>query len=224
MAVGCVEPGVCELVEKPFGEPCSDGDPCTTTDRCVSGICTGVLPPLDSDCDGFSDTIESSIGCDPDDFFVVPTHGVYYSGSRALASAAEAMLSWYSPRQRDVWIDTDPACDPVGSCGENGFCDAGKVADPCNTDEDCAQPPSTCRLVLNFGNIGDMRYHFVKLRKDLIEQRFPIIPGCALKVDLEIPEFKRRLPLRFLAEGFVDGRFRKDRDAIRFRKPRPPRR
>jgi hypothetical protein len=217
----CVEPtGLCELFPEPFGTPCSDGDECTTADRCVSGICTGFLPPHDADCDGFANPIEEMVTCDPNDFYVIPTQATYFGGSRRLKTAAEAMMTWFSPRDRHVYLDSDPACDSAGLCGANGFCERGGIGDPCTIDADCSLPPSTCRMVVNFGNVADMTYRLAKLKAQLVDHLFPISPGCTLKVDLALPDFKRskRMPLRLVIMGTTDGRLRRDRDAFIFHK------
>jgi hypothetical protein len=219
--VGCVEPGgTCGFVPKAFGTPCSDGDYCTTADRCVNGVCTGIVPPVDADCDAYADPIEEVVLCDLNDFYEVPTLPIYFSGSRRLNTAAETMVTWYSPRQKVVYVETDPACDEAGLCGAHGFCERGGIGDPCTVNEDCSLPSNTCRLVLNFGNIPDMTYRIVKLRGDFVHDLFPIRPGCALKVDLELPEWgkRKRVPFRMVVLGTVDGRLRRDRDVIVFKR------
>jgi cysteine-rich repeat protein len=216
----CVEPsGACELVPEPFGTQCSDGDTCTAGDRCVDGACTGIIPPLDRDCDGFADSIEEAAGCDADDFYVIPTMAIRYSGSRLLKNAAEGMVTWFCPEQRKVHRETDPACDVAGRCAANGFCDRGRVMDPCTVDADCSLPENTCRTVANFGNVADMSYRFVRRRRDDVEHLFPIRAGCALKVDLVIPDpgwRQYRVPLRVIITGTTDKRLRRDRDVILF--------
>jgi hypothetical protein len=203
---------------------------CSTADRCVSGICTGFLPPHDRDCDGYADSIEEAVGCDPNDFYVIPTQAIHFSGSRKLKTPAEAMVTWMSPRNKDVWVDSDPACDTAGLCGTNGFCERGQVGDPCTVDEDCSLPTQTCRLVVNFGSVGGMDYRtatrkgavrrIVKLRREFVDHLFPIRPACAVKVDLPLPDFGRKpkIPLRMVILGNMDGRTRRDRDTIIFRK------
>ncbi len=211
--------GTCVPAPKPHGTACSDADRCTQADRCVSGVCTGVRPPQDTDCDGYADTIEEAAGCDPDDFNVIPTLATYYAGSRLQIKPGEAMITWHSPRQRDVSILSDPACDRHGLCGSYGFCERGRVADPCTTNADCALDDGTCRFVLNFGNVSDMDYRHVRIRSQDMTSLFPIYPGCAVKTEVPIPTFLRKTALRVVIQGTSGGRLRKDRDVIRFLKP-----
>jgi hypothetical protein len=228
----CAEPGgICENVPKPFATPCNDGSDCTAADRCVSGVCTGISPPYDDDCDGYATFIEERAGCDANDSRVIPTQPTYYAGSRRLCAgfrpcrfpfvvinpattAREALITWFSPRQRDVWIDSDPACDTTGSCGANGFCARGRVADPCTSDADCALPASTCRLVLNYANASELVYLAGRLRLQDVRPMFPIAPACALKVDMTLPEFSTKAPLRLKVAASRG----KDKELIRFRK------
>lgn len=57
--------GECELVNYPNGRDCDDGDPCTSTDACQAGVCTGGgatdCSSLDGPCsEGFC---EAGVGC-----------------------------------------------------------------------------------------------------------------------------------------------------------------
>jgi hypothetical protein len=207
--------GICVQAPKPLGTPCSDADQCTQADRCVSGVCTGVRPPEDTDCDGYADTIEEAAGCDPDDFNVIPTLATHYAGSRLQLKPGEAMVSWHSPRGRDVSLRSNAACDTRGRCGFGGFCERGRVADPCTVDADCALDENVCRFVMNFGNVPDMSYVYVRIRSQDLASFFPIYPGCAVKADVPIPSFLRKTALRLVIQGTTAGRPRKDRDVIR---------
>jgi hypothetical protein len=83
----------CESFRAPNGEPCDDGNPCTTGDMYIGGLCGG--RPLD--CSRFANTCNNAV-CDPD--------------------TGECVLV---PRPRRVCDDDNPDtagdhCDQTGEC------------------------------------------------------------------------------------------------------------
>ena len=151
----------------------------------------------------------------------VLTQPIYVTGSNRplIRRPQEAMMTWYSPRDKHVWVAGDAACDTAGLCGPDGFCERGAVGDPCGIDLDCAMPANTCRMVLNYGNVPDLSFRLVKLRRDFVEELFPIYPACALKTDVQLDfSKKRRARIRLKIQGTTDGRLRRDNDVFVFHK------
>ena len=58
----------------------------------------------------------------------------------------------------------DAACDMVGECTA-ARCTRGKIRDVCTTAGDCAQPPDTCRTIVNWGFILDLSLDWARIRR-----------------------------------------------------------
>ncbi len=226
-AVTCIEPmGLCVPTPKPDGVLCSDGALCTVDDTCQSGVCTPG-PGGDADSDGDCDAAEAACGCngsDASEVCMLPNRLVGLPGS----GAGEVLLNWYSPTVRKVPIASDPSCATAGACTA-GRCTSGKVYDLCTTNADCNQPAETCRVIVNYADTTDNALLFARFGKTNVSgfvagtpsPTSPILvaAGCSKKVDVSIPATPvRSNNLRLKAQGTIDGKLRRDLDAIQFRR------
>lgn len=103
--------GACELVPKPEGTACEDGDACTGDDRCFLGVCTGgyALPDEEACDDGDSCT---SIG-------------------RCRSGRCEGQI----PLQDGLACDDGNDCTAIGVCS-NGTCEGDDpIADGASCDD-----------------------------------------------------------------------------------------
>jgi hypothetical protein len=226
----CVEPTGCVVTPRIDGFGCEDNDVCTTHDICMGGVCVGT-DGGDSDGDGFCDAQEVQAQCNPNDPAEIPAQPNVYSGGRG-NSGGEILLTFRAPADRDVSVATNAICTTAGQCDlASGLCASGKVADTCTLDSDCDQPPSTCRIVANFGGVPDLGLQLPGDRKsgfevglkvagipliDLTPDFLPVTPGCTRKVDVTLPGQFKRATMRFRIRGTTAGRRRTDRDRIRF--------
>lgn len=210
----CLEPtGTCE--PKANGVLCQDGTECTVGDTCQAGVCTPG-PGGDADSDGDCDAEEAECGCNPNDgseVCVLPNRLVGLAGSRA----GEVLLNWHTPTVRRVPVATDPSCQQSGVCTA-GRCTAGQIADLCSVNSDCDLPADSCRVIVNYGDTGDLTVDFAKVgRTDHTALFQPASPGCSRKIDLPLDPSRLTNRLRAKATGTIDTRVRKDRDTITYR-------
>jgi von Willebrand factor type A domain-containing protein len=208
----CDGAGTCDTNLLPNGTPCDDGDTCTENDRCdTGGVCTGQGGP-DSDGDGECDRKEQECGCnafDAREGCLLPNR----LGGPPLNRAGEVLVTFYSPKLSKLKVPTDEACDPVGLCSDDGRCVRGKIRDVCTTNADCAEPPDTCRFIVNWAGISDLQLDFARVDATTLPDFLPVTPGCSRRVD--VPVRPTRSTFRLKAEGTLDGRHRKDRDVVR---------
>lgn len=226
----CEEPsGTCGAGPKIDGFSCDDGDRCTLNDQCVGGICTPGAG-ADTDHDGYCDAEEASAGCSATDPAEIPPQANAYSGGGKPFSAGEILLTYHWPRffikphTRRVFVSTDPSCATSGICDSTtNFCTSGKVDDHCAVDSDCNQPPSTCRLVINYGDAPDLNLVIGLLKKpheaatNILSNFLPATPGCSRKVDLTFPSSFQKARVRLKAFGTLGGKLRRDRDRITYK-------
>jgi hypothetical protein len=105
--------GGCVLDPVPDGAVCEDGDPATSADQCVAGVCTGTVPPepeLPPECDdvfGSPHSVTLARGADP-----ATTMTVSWS---APANPDGAILRLRRHRTRS-WIKHDPVVLSVSGC------------------------------------------------------------------------------------------------------------
>jgi hypothetical protein len=215
--------GVCSNPNKPDGQACNDGDICTQIDQCVAGVCTGSATGADTDGDGYCDLFENQQGCDPTDPQEIPPQAPTYGGS---GSGRPKILATYSgPSGSRVDVATDPSCATAGVCGPpplgfvKGFCKAGRIADPCTTNADCNLPSNTCRLVVNYAAVSDLKLDYVFLNRpdNPVAGFTPLHPGCSRKVNITLDPARRTNRLSLKAEGTVFGRHGKSRERFSYR-------
>ncbi|RLB58495.1 MAG: hypothetical protein DRI34_04625, partial [Deltaproteobacteria bacterium] len=115
--------GVCSNPSKPDGTSCDDGNNCSSTDTCQSGICTAGATDKDSDGDSYLDgACPGGDDCDDGAPLVNPgaTEGPY----------GDATCSDSADNDCDTAIDmADTDCM---QCLDNGDCDDGNV---CTNDQ-----------------------------------------------------------------------------------------
>lgn len=219
----CTEPtGTCATTPVIDGFGCDDGDHCSGLDICRNGECVGT-DGQDSDDDGYCDTDEVQADCDPHDARLIPAQPSTYSGG-ANNTPGEILMTYYSPMRVQVLPSSDVSCAVSGLCNATThFCQSGKIDDPCADDDDCDQPPLTCRIVINYAAVADLMLTdaTLKLRgkpiQSLMSQFTPATPGCSRKVDITLPAGFRRATVRLKAGGTTSNRNRRDRDRIRYR-------
>src|SRR5207253_2194876 len=69
----CTEPaGACMPIPKINGFACEDGNPCTSGDKCRTGVCIPGTDSGDSDGDGYCDAQEVAAECNPEDPQEIP--------------------------------------------------------------------------------------------------------------------------------------------------------
>jgi hypothetical protein len=205
--------GAC--VAGPFLD-CDDSNPCTE-DSCDRSIGCAHLDRVsqDGDGDGFDDAVEASTGCSPNDLTEIPSQGVAFAGASP-GGVGEILLTYAAPRSANVAVADDPSCASAGVCGLNGFCEAGRMADPCHTNDDCNQAEDTCRLVVNSANLADLAIASVVLNGEPFAGFSLPTPGCSRKVNVHVVHGAvNRLKLR--AAGTVNGARRSDFDAFIYR-------
>ncbi|MBT9555653.1 MAG: hypothetical protein IV100_06465 [Myxococcales bacterium] len=128
--------GVCEQVAVPAGVGCTDGNPCTTSDTCVLGECTGASAECDDDnpctddgCGEFGCAFTAKVGpCDDGDDC---TEGDMCSGGTC------------SPGVNDCGCVNDNDCPSVDPCVGSYICETGVSSGcklipkaPCDTTGD----------------------------------------------------------------------------------------
>jgi hypothetical protein len=210
----CQEPsGTCVATPKADFVICDDGDDCTLGDTCQSGVCAGG-PGDDTDGDGDCDDREVECNCNPNDAQEVchlPNRLIGGIGS----GPGEVLIEYHSPTTRRLEVPTDDACATAGQC-VNERCATGKVRDVCTVDADCNQPPLTCRVIVNWGDVPDLVLQFVRVGFDDVPGFTPTTRGCSRKVDVTIDSERTATRFKFRASGTVGGRPRRDREALRF--------
>jgi hypothetical protein len=194
---------------------CSDGQECTVSDTCQGGVCTPGAGG-DADNDGDCDAEEATCGCNAADgaeICALPNRLVGFAGS----GGGEVLLNWHTPTARRVTVATDPSCQQSGTCSA-GRCSAGQINDVCATNSDCDLPANTCRMIVNYADVGDLSFVFAKVnRTDETALFTPATPGCSRKVDVPLDTTRASNRVRTKAEGTIDGRLRRDRDTIVYR-------
>ena len=215
-SVTCQEPsGTCVATPKPNDTICNDAVPCTIGDPCQGGVCTGG-PGADTDNDGDCDATEATCGCNANDgneVCVLPNRLVGRGGNLA----GEVIMNWHTPTVSKIPVATDPSCASLGECTA-GRCTKGSIYDLCTTDADCDLPPDTCRAIINWVETADLSLTFARIRTTAVSGFTPVTPGCSRKVNISIDPNRRNTTLRLLATGTVDGRLRRDRDTLRYRR------
>jgi cysteine-rich repeat protein len=198
------------------GYACDDGVVCSTGDVCAAGVCAGTTG-ADTDADGYCDAEETARGCDPNDGGEIPPQSATFAGV-PLNGQGSFLATYLVPTTHKVAKATDPSCAVTGVCGANGFCTAGKVADPCLTASDCDQPANSCRVVINYALVPDLaaRKAFV-INKTAVPAFEPIAPGCSRKVDVTLDPARKSNVLKVNVQGTVSGRVRRDADTFKYR-------
>jgi cysteine-rich repeat protein len=197
------------------GLACDDGDFCTQRDACVNGFCHGVM--ADADGDGYCDLQETQAGCNPNDPAEIPPQSVTFGGLPSEHTiGANGLITFNAPggstHRATITTSSDPSCAMTGACGQR-FCTTGRVGDPCTTNAECNQPANSCRVVVNYGNVGDLALTDVRFgRTEILADFLPATPGCARKVDLTLDPAFFRQRLRLRATGTLGGAVRRDRD------------
>ena len=194
--------------------PDTDGDGLTDGEE-IHG-CTDPKNP-DTDGDGYGDGVEVlTAHCNACDGSEIPLQPTIFQGSRGGgAIPPKELMTYAAPAKHTVRTSVDLTCAPDGLCAA-GFCIVGKIADACSNDGDCDQPPTTCRVVINFRpdatNLTLLKSEYNKAT--LTNVLSP--PGCSRKLDLPIDPGVNRNKLRLLATGTVAGRTRRDNDTFGF--------
>jgi hypothetical protein len=170
----------------------------------------------DSDGDGYCDSSETASGCNPNDASEIPPQPAIFGGSPV--GGADFLVTYLAPTTSKVTKATDPSCAAAGICAPNGFCSAGKIADPCAVDADCDQPANTCRVVANYAGAPDLavRRPFT-LNRAPITSFDPLTPGCSRKVDVTLDPAKRTNLLKITVQGTTAGHLRRDTDSFKYR-------
>jgi Bacterial TSP3 repeat len=170
----------------------------------------------DSDGDGYNDGDEVHAGCSALDPTEIPGQPTSYQGSQGGGSPPNQILTYAAPANHIVHTGEDITCALDGVCSA-GFCSAGKFGDPCTINSECDQPPTTCRVVVNFNPaIPDIM---------LLKAEFNKVPlsnvlspkGCSRKLDVKMDPGVNKNKLRLQAKGTVNGLVRKDNDDFTFR-------
>jgi hypothetical protein len=114
--VGVCDPttGACSQPAKPDGSPCDDGDLCTQSDTCQSGICVGSDPVV---CIALDECHEAGV-CDP---------GTGLCGSPPKpngtpCSDANACTDTDTCQEGVCTPGTEVVCAPPGACQQDGIC------------------------------------------------------------------------------------------------------
>ena len=232
----------CTHVPVTNGMACDDGDPCTIMDQCTDGVCAGQLTSADSDGDGYCDFQEDQAGCDPNDDNEIPLQKTTFEGRPR--GRAGILLTYAAPTDHNVERDKDPSCKTAGHCnrfgncnltthkckentattcmtdpdcgvfGPRGFCDAGKIADPCVANADCDGTAGTCRVVVNFAGVSGLMFESATLNHRTALTGFtPAHAGCSRKVDVTLDPDIRVNRLRLRATSDIG----RDRDVFNYR-------
>jgi hypothetical protein len=172
----------------------------------------------DSDGDGYNDGVEVHAGCSALDDTEIPLQPTIYqgSGSPVGGSLPNAIMTYAAPANHIVHTAEDITCAPGGVCSA-GFCSVGKIGDPCTANSDCGQPPTTCRVVVNFSPavpdtmLVKADFNMVPLSNVLSP------PGCSRKLDVMIDPSVKNNKLRLQATGTVGGNLVTDNDDFIFR-------
>jgi len=119
----------CVRTPKIDGFVCDDGNACTATDVCQSGVCVG-SDGADSDGDGYCDRDEIQAQCNPNDPQEIPPQANVYQGGR-VGTRGDVLMTFLTPGDLKVSVATNPSCATAGICNQaTHFCTAGAVADP----------------------------------------------------------------------------------------------
>lgn len=195
-------------------DPDSDDDGLDDGDEATAG--TDPHDP-DTDDDGYSDGDEVHIAhCDPLDGSEIPLQPTIFGGSRGGGQLPpNELMTYASPGRHTVRTASDNGCMLNGMCSA-GFCNLGRIGDPCVSNGDCNQPPLTCRVIINFRpDATDLM--LVKAEYN----RLPLSnvaspPGCSRKLDFTIDPNTNRNKLKLIATGTVAGRKVRDKDSFNF--------
>jgi cysteine-rich repeat protein len=198
------------------GFACDDGNPCTSSETCSAGTCTGTVGG-DADGDGYCDAQETLAGCNPNDAHEIPPQPTVFGGKPSNGDG-NVLVTYVAPTNDKVLRASDPSCATAGVCGGSGFCTAGKIADPCTTNAECNQPANTCRVVANYAEAPDLAVRKpVKLNKTVLTSFEPLTPGCTRKVDVTLDPALKTNTLKVNVTGTAGGRARRDADNFRYR-------
>ena len=135
-----------------------------------------------------------------------------------------APVSYAAPTFSDVNVHSDPSCAAVGHCGITlglGFCDAGRVWDPCTTDADCNQPPNKCRIVANYIDQPGLALLSARLTPEKVDYLAAFQPAtrkCSRKVDVTLDPSRFISKLKLKAEATVNGIRKRDSDRFKYLK------
>jgi len=197
------------------GFSCDDGNTCTQADACSNGMCQGFLAEADTDADGFCDRVENDAGCNINDSREIPPRSNTFAGAPGIGPG-EGLTTWAAPGMERVPRTTDPSCTASGTCGPVGFCTVGKIWDPCLVNADCDQTADTCRLVVNYADVANLTFVFLKTTRGAsATSATPVTPGCSRKIDFSLNPAKITNRIKIKTTGTIGGR--PTRDADRFR-------
>lgn len=209
-ATGCTHDGPAR-----DGFACDDGNGCSSGDVCAGGVCGGTIGD-DTDGDGYCDASEAASGCNANDAREIPPQSAVFGGAPS-NGAGNILITFLAPTTKTIAKATDPSCATVGVCGGNGFCTAGKIADPCAADADCNQVAGTCRVVVNYAAVPLTLRKPVTLGKTELTSFEPLTPGCSRKVDIVLDPAAQSTTLKLNVSGTVSGKARRDTDNFRYR-------
>src|SRR5947208_1430671 len=131
--------GACSTPPRPDGTPCDDGNACTRTDTCTSGVCTGSQPIL---CRAKDQCHEAGV-CDPET-------GLCSNRSKPANPDGTACDDGNACTEADaclagVCTGTNPVeCPPSDQCHEAGVCDPAIGL--------CSNPPKADGATCDDGN------------------------------------------------------------------------
>jgi hypothetical protein len=81
---------------------------------------------------------------------------------------------------------------------------------------DCDQPPNTCTVVVNWGNVDALTFIYAKMNHTLLSGFTPATRGCSRKVQVPLDTNRLANRLKLKASGTLLGRPRRDRDRFQF--------
>ena len=195
-----------------------DGDGLTTGEELALG--TNPFDP-DTDHDGYNDRVEAVVAhCNPLDGGEIPLQPTLYQGSRGGGQLPpNQLLTFAAPLGNRVSLRQDPVCAPAGVC-DAGFCTVGRVADPCQADQDCDQAPGTCRVVINFRPDAAVVLDQADFNRSALSGVDVTHAGCSRKLDLVTDPAHHPNRLRLRASGTLMHSPRRvvDRDTFTFRR------
>ena len=133
--------GACSTPPRPDGTPCDDGNACTRTDTCTSGVCTGSQPIL---CRAKDQCHEAGV-CDPET-------GLCSNRSKPAKPDGTACDDGNACTEADaclagVCTGTNPVeCPPSDQCHEAGVCDPaiGLCSNPLKADGATCDDGNAC--------------------------------------------------------------------------------
>jgi hypothetical protein len=134
--------GICSNPEQPDTTPCNDGDACTQTDLCLTGVCNGLNPvicPEPDECH-LPTTCQPSTGlCPPVE--KPPRTPCTDDGRECTEDVCTAGLCQHPPRTNGTGCNDGDACTQTDLC-QDGNC-AGLNPVICPVPDEC-HLPTTC--------------------------------------------------------------------------------